>query len=380
MEENKGVDQADGLQYTPLTGIHQALGAKMAPFAGYYMPISYKGIREEHTKVRSALGVFDVSHMGEFIVKGRQALDLVQKVTCNDASRLRTGEAQYSCLLNESGGVIDDLLVYRLSEDNCAAGEQAFMLVVNASNISKDFDWIVGHNDFDTRVINISEQSGLLAVQGPLAAKALQSLTDVDLASIEYYHFVNGRFAGIENVIISATGYTGAGGFELYADTKFLPVLWEAVIKCGQPYGIEPIGLGARDTLRLEMGYCLYGNDLDEATSPLEAGLNWIVKLQKPYFIGQSALQLEKTSGIKRKLVGLVAHDRRAPRHGYTIENLEEIPVGIITSGTISPSLDLPIGLGFVNIEHSAPGTVLNVLAGSKKLKAEVTKPPFIKG
>jgi aminomethyltransferase len=273
------------MKTTPLTDTHIALGARMAEFAGYNMPISYSGIQEEHHAVRNGAGMFDVSHMGEFIVRGKEALDLVQYVTSNDASRLAVGDAQYSCLPNGQGGIVDDLLVYRLPEDMCAEGEQAFMLVVNASNIEKDWDWISRHNRFDTRLINISDETGLLAVQGPKATQLLQTLTDVDLASMKYYTFAKGRFAGIDNVLISATGYTGAGGFELYAANEHIVALWNAVMEAGKPYDLKPIGLGARDTLRLEMGYCLYGNDIDDSTSPLEAGLGWITKLQKGDFI-----------------------------------------------------------------------------------------------
>ncbi|MBL7793497.1 MAG: glycine cleavage system aminomethyltransferase GcvT [Saprospiraceae bacterium] len=362
---------------TPLTETHIALGAKMAEFAGYNMPISYAGIKEEHHAVRKNVGVFDVSHMGEFIVKGKQALDLVQWVTSNDASKLAPGQAQYSCLPNESGGIVDDLLVYRLFDDMCAEGEQAFMLVVNASNMEKDWNWISQHNKFDTRLINISDQTGLLAIQGPNAAKALQSLTDVNLADIEYYTFVKGRFAGVDNVIISATGYTGAGGFELYADAKYTVQLWNAIFEAGAHLQIQPVGLGARDTLRLEMGYCLYGNDIDDTTSPLEAGLAWITKLQKGDFINSGFLKKQKAEGLQRKLVGFVVKDRRVPRHGYAIEDENGTVIGVVTSGTQSPSLDIPIGMGYVAMPQSAMGSDIYIAIGGKKLQAEVVRLPF---
>ncbi len=365
------------MKNTPLTERHQALGAKMAAFAGYNMPISYKGIIEEHHIVRNKVGMFDVSHMGEFIVRGRQALDLVQWVTSNDASKLQIGQAQYSCLPNGAGGIVDDLLVYRLPEDYCSAGEQAFMLVVNAANIEKDWDWISRHNTFDTRLINISEQTGLLAVQGPLAAKVLQPLTDTPLDAMKYYTFVKGNLAGVDNVLISATGYTGAGGFELYAAANRLTDIWDAVLEAGKPFDIQPVGLGARDTLRLEMGYCLYGNDIDDTTSPLEAGLGWITKLQKGYFIDSQRLQAQKAAGLNRRLVGFEVADRRVPRHNYIIENQEGTPIGKVTSGTQSPSLGYPIGMGYVLNEWAAPDTEIFIAVGAKKLTAKVVKLPF---
>lgn len=365
------------MKNTPLTEKHLALGAKMAEFAGYNMPISYVGIKEEHLAVRSYVGVFDVSHMGEFIVKGRQALDLVQKVTSNDASKLQIGQAQYSCLPNGKGGIVDDLLVYRLPEDMSAEGEQAFMLVVNASNIEKDWNWISSHNQFDTRLINISEQTGLLAVQGPNATGILQSLTDIDLSAIPYYHFIKGRFAGIDNVLISATGYTGAGGFELYVDTAQTEKLWDAVFAAGAGKGIQPVGLGARDTLRLEMGYCLYGNDIDDTTSPLEAGLGWITKLQKGDFVDVEFLKKQKAEGLTRKLVGFVVKDRRIPRHHYPIEDQAGNTIGFVTSGTQSPSIDIPIGMGYVATAFSAIDTEIFIVVGGKKLAATVVRTPF---
>lgn len=293
------------MKNTPLTDRHIALGAKMAEFAGYNMPISYKGIKEEHDCVRHNAGIFDVSHMGEFIVKGKQAMDLIQFVTSNDVSKLSIGDAQYSCMPNLSGGIVDDLLVYRLPEDQCAEGERAYMLVVNASNIQKDWDWIQQNNHFDTRIINISEETGLVAIQGPKVAALLQSLTPVDLGSIEYYKFVKGTFAGVENTIISATGYTGAGGFEIYAENQYIPAIWDAVLSVGAKDGLQPIGLGARDTLRLEMGFCLYGNDIDDTTSPLEAGLGWITKIDKGNFNGKEWLLRQKKKAFKENLLHL---------------------------------------------------------------------------
>ena len=366
------------MKNTPLTEIHIALGAKMAEFAGYNMPISYSSIKDEHATVRDAIGMFDVSHMGEFIVRGTQAMDLVQKVTSNDASVLAINEAQYSCLPNGKGGIIDDLLVYRLPETYCSAGEQAFLLVVNASNIEKDWNWITQFNTFDARMINISDVTGLLAVQGPKVTEALQGLTDVNLSEIAYYSFRKGTFAGIENVLISATGYTGAGGFELYCDNQHIPALWAAVMEAGAPFGIKPIGLGARDTLRLEMGYCLYGNDIDDTTSPLEAGLGWITKLGKGVFNDSDFLNAQKATGIERKLVGFELHDRRVPRHDYVIEDNSGSVIGKVTSGTQSPTLDKPIGMGYVDKAFSKAGATFNILISGKKLAATVVKLPFL--
>ncbi|TAK30850.1 MAG: glycine cleavage system aminomethyltransferase GcvT [Saprospiraceae bacterium] len=368
------------MKSTPLTQKHIALGAKMAEFAGYNMPINYAGIMEEHACVRNGVGVFDVSHMGEFIVRGKEALALVQKVTSNDASTLKIGEAQYSCLPNGKGGIVDDLLVYRLPQSMADEGEIAFMLVVNASNIEKDWNWIKQHNTFDCRMINISDETGLLAVQGPKAAEALKSLTDIDLGGMKYYTFAKGKFAGFGNVLVSATGYTGSGGFEIYARTENLEQIWDAVFEAGKPYGIRPIGLGARDTLRLEMGFALYGNDIDDTTSPLEAGLGWITKLGKGPFVDSDFLQKQKAEGVKRKLVGFEVLDRRAPRHYYPIEDLEGHVLGAVTSGTHAPSLDKPIGMGYVPKEFAATGTEFNIVAGNKRLKARVVKVPFYKG
>lgn len=367
------------MQSTPLTEKHISLGARMAEFAGYNMPISYEGIREEHHAVRKGVGVFDVSHMGEFIVRGKEALDLVQKVTSNNAAKLKIGDAQYSCLPNHDGGVVDDLLVYRLPEDNCAEGEMAFMLVVNASNIEKDWNWITQHNTYDAKMINISDNCGLLAVQGPKAAEALQSLTNVDLAGMKYYTFDKGTFAGIENVIISATGYTGSGGFELYVENKDLLKLWEAVFEAGKDFGIKPIGLGARDTLRLEMGFALYGNDISDTTSPIEAGLGWITKTKKGDFNSVEIFKKQRAEGVTRKLVGFIVNDRRVPRHDYIIEDVDGNEIGIVTSGTLAPSLEKPIGMGYVPTAFAAAGTELRIVAGKKRLAATVTKVPFYK-
>lgn len=365
------------MKNTPLTEKHIALGAKMAGFAGYNMPISYAGITEEHQAVRNKVGVFDVSHMGEFIVRGREALDLIQKVTSNDAARLNIGDVQYSCLPNHEGGIVDDLLVYRLTEDMAEAGERVFMLVINASNIEKDWEWINQHNSYDTRLINISDQCGLLAVQGPEAVNALQPLTATRLDELKYYTFTKGTFAGIDNVLISATGYTGSGGFELYVNNEELGRLWDAVFKAGTAYDIQAVGLGARDTLRLEMGFCLYGNDIDDTTSPIEAGLGWITKTKKGDFNSCDIFKQQRAEGISRKLIGFEVDGRRVPRHNYPIEDLNGNGIGHVTSGTQSPSLDIPIGMGYVQKKNSEPGTAIAILAGKKKLGAKVVKPPF---
>ncbi len=368
------------LKETALTPKHIALGAKMASFAGYNMPISYKGIKDEHACVRTNVGVFDVSHMGEFIVKGKNAAALIQQVTSNNVNKLNIGDAQYSCLPNHDGGIVDDLLVYRLAEDNCAEGEQAFMLVVNASNIEKDWNWIKQHNEaYDATMINISDQTGLLAIQGPNTTAVLQSLTDVDLAGLKYYTFTKGTFAGIENVLISATGYTGSGGFELYVDNTKLAQLWDAIFEAGKSADIQPIGLGARDTLRLEMGYCLYGNDINDTTSPIEAGLGWITKTKKGDFNSCEIFKAQRAEGITKKLVAFKLDGRRVPRHGYTIEDTNGNVIGKVTSGTQSPSLDIPIGLGYVNKLFSSENTVLMIVFGKKKLAAKVVKLPFYK-
>lgn len=369
------------IKSTPLTEKHQALGAKMAAFAGYNMPISYKGIKEEHLTVRNAVGVFDVSHMGEFIVRGKQALDLVQKISSNDASKLAIGQAQYACIPNTEGGIVDDFLVYRLTEDMCSADEQAFMLVVNASNIEKDWAWISQYaKDFDTRLIDISDKTGLLAVQGPKATAVIQKLTDVDLSAIKYYHFTKGTVAGIENVLISATGYTGAGGFELYVANESMGALWNALFEAGAAEGIQPIGLGARDSLRLEMGFCLYGNDIDDTTSPIEAGLGWITKTKKADFVNVETFRKQIAEGVSRRLVGFEMTERRVPRHDFVIENAAGEVIGKVTSGTHSPSLDYPIGLGYVAKPYDTEGGEIFIVFGNKKLPAKIVKLPFYKG
>jgi len=364
------------MKSTPLTQKHIDLGARMAEFAGYNMPISYAGIKDEHHAIRNGVGVFDVSHMGEFLIKGNGSTELIQKVTSNNVTKLTPGEAQYSCLPNHDGGIVDDLLVYRMEDENEAP---SYMLVVNASNIEKDWNWIAQHNDTGASMENISDNCGLLAIQGPKATEALQSMTDVDLSSIKYYDFKVGKIAGIDNVIISATGYTGSGGFELYVNNEDLAGLWDAVFEAGKPFDIQPTGLGARDTLRLEMGYCLYGNDIDDTTSPIEAGLSWITKVKKGDFNSQPLFAQQKAEGISKKLVGFVVEDRRVPRHGYLIEDSAENGIGVVTSGTQSPSLDIPIGMGYVKKEFAAEGTEILIVAGKKKLKAKVTKVPFYK-
>lgn len=361
------------MKNTPLVQKHEALGAKMAEFAGYNMPISYAGIKVEHQTVREAVGVFDVSHMGEFMVKGEGALELIQKVTSNDVSKLSIGDAQYSCFPNGKGGIVDDLLVYRL-------GEKEYMLVVNASNIDKDWNWINEHNTFGAELSNVSDDFALLAVQGPKAAEALQSLTDVDLSAVKYYTFKQGKFAGLDNIILSATGYTGSGGFELYIPNDAAEAVWEAVFEAGKDYGIAPIGLGARDTLRLEMGYCLYGNDIDDTTSPLEAGLGWITKLKKGDFIDSDLLKQQKSEGTTRRLVGFEMIDRGIPRHDYIIEDAEGNEIGKVTSGTQSPSLGKAIGLGYVSTPFTKAGTEIYIAIRKKKIKAAVVKLPFYKG
>jgi len=360
------------MKNTALTNTHIALGAKMVPFAGYNMPVQYVGINAEHETVRKAVGVFDVSHMGEFILKGEGALELIQKVCSNDASKLYDGKVQYSCLPNEQGGILDDLLVYRMDE-------KTYMLVVNASNIEKDWDWISKFNNFGVDMKNISDRTSLLAVQGPKAAQALQSLTDTDLAAMEYYTFVKGTFAGVENVVISATGYTGAGGFELYFDNEHADKIWKAIFEAGAPFGIQPIGLGARDTLRLEMGFCLYGNDIDDSTSPLEAGLGWITKFTKD-FVNSSNLAAQKEAGLKQKLVGFEMIDRGISRHDYEICDASGKVIGKVTSGTQSPSLQKAIGLGYVQSDFAKEDTEIFINIRENLVKAQVVKFPFYKG
>lgn len=366
------------LKKTPLHDRHVALGARMVEFAGYEMPVVYTGIQEEHLAVRQSVGIFDVSHMGEFIVRGKEAINLIQHVTSNDASKLEIGQAQYSCLPNKKGGIVDDLLVYRLPEDYCSEGEQAFLLVVNAANLEKDWNWISEHNTFDTRLIDISEETGLIAVQGPRAAELLQPLTDLPLDEIQYYNFRKGVLAGVENVLVSATGYTGSGGFELYARNEGIATIWDAIFDRDPGFDVKPAGLGARDTLRLEMGFCLYGNDIDDSTSPIEAGLGWITKTQKGPFSSSEIFTRQRKEGVERKLVGFEVEDRRVPRHGYPITDLEGKEIGHVTSGTLSPSLQKPIGMGYVPKEMAAEGTEIMILANRKSLPARVVKVPFV--
>ncbi|TGE10377.1 glycine cleavage system aminomethyltransferase GcvT [Hymenobacter fodinae] len=363
---------AEDLKTVPLNDVHQQLGAKMVPFAGYNMPVRYSSDLEEHHTVRRAVGIFDVSHMGEFRVRGPQALDLIQRVTSNDASKLQPGKAQYSCLPNTQGGIVDDLLVYKLAEED-------YLLVVNASNIDKDWNWIQQHNTQGAEMENVSDSISLFAVQGPKAIQALQSLTDTDLTSIPYYSFVQGTFAGAPNVIISATGYTGAGGFELYVPNEHAKQVWDSVMEAGKPFGLKPIGLGARDTLRLEMGYCLYGNDITDETSPLEAGLGWITKFTKD-FTNADNLKQQKEAGVSRKLVGFLMDGPGIPRGHYELVNEAGEKIGDVTSGTQSPSLSKGIGLGYVQTELSAPGSKIFVQVRGKNLPATVVKLPFVPG
>ncbi len=354
---------------TSLNSKHKELGAKMVPFAGYEMPLQYAGLSVEHEVVRTGVGVFDVSHMGEFIIRGEGALGLIQKVTSNDASTLVDGKVQYSCLPNETGGIVDDLLVYRIDA-------KTYMLVVNASNIDKDWAHISKHNSYGAEMVNISPKTTLLAVQGPKATEALQSLTDIPLGEMEYYSFKKGRFAGIDNVLISATGYTGAGGFEVYFDNENADHMWNAIFQAGAPFGIQPIGLAARDTLRLEMGFCLYGNDINDTTSPIEAGLGWITKFTKE-FVNSAALLQQKNEGVARKLVGFELIDRGIPRHDYIIVDADGKEIGVVTSGTQSPTLKKPIGLGYVPTAYSKPGSEIYISIRDKAIKAVVVKLPF---
>ena len=360
------------MKNTAFTAKHIALGAKMAEFAGYNMPISYSGINDEHAAVRKNAGIFDVSHMGEFILKGEHALDLIQRITSNDASKLKKGQAQYSCFPNEQAGIVDDLLVY------CVEENQVYMLVVNASNIEKDWNWIQKHNHQKVEMHNISDKTCLLAIQGPNATKMLQALTEMDLLNLKYYTFAKGVFAGVENVLVSATGYTGAGGVEIYFEDKGddAEKIWNAIFEVGGPLGLKPVGLGARDTLRLEMGYCLYGNDIDDTTSPLEAGLGWITKFTKE-FTSSHALQAQKTEGVTRRLVGFEMIEKGIPRHGYEIKDFEGSTIGVVTSGTQSPSLGKAIGMGYVQSSFSSIGSDIYIKVRDKLLQAKVTKIPF---
>jgi aminomethyltransferase len=359
------------MKNTILSSTHEALGAKMVPFAGFNMPVQYEGVNIEHETVRNAIGVFDVSHMGEFLVEGPHALELVQKVTSNDASKLTVGKAQYSCIPNDVGGIVDDLIVYRLKEDT-------YLLVVNASNIKKDWDFITSKNDIGAEIRDLSEEYSLLAIQGPKAIEAMQILTSKDLYQIGFYNFVIGDFAGIENVIISATGYTGSGGFEIYCKNSEVKQIWDKVLEAGKPYGIKPIGLAARDTLRLEMGYSLYGNDIDDSTSPFEAGLGWIVKFTKQ-FTNSENLSEQKKQILERKLVAFELDEKGIPRRGYDIVDSNGKHIGKVTSGTMSPSLKKGIGLGYVSQAFSDFGSKIYIQVRKNAIPATVVKLPFYK-
>jgi aminomethyltransferase len=360
------------MKNTALTETHEALGAKMVPFAGYNMPVQYEGINIEHETVRQAVGVFDVSHMGEFLIDGEHALELIQKVSSNDASKLTIGKAQYSCLPNDDGGIVDDLIIYKIKEEQ-------FLLVVNASNIEKDWNWIQSKNDVGAKIRDLSEDYSLLAIQGPKAIEAMQSITSHDLSAIKFYNFVVGDFAGVEHVIISATGYTGSGGFEIYCKNSDAKQIWDKVFDAGADFGIKPIGLAARDTLRLEMGYCLYGNDIDDTTSPIEAGLGWITKFTKD-FTNSEAIKAEKARGIENKLIAFELDERGIPRQGYDIVDHNGNKIGRVTSGTMSPSLGKGIGLGYVPKVFADFHSKINIQIRKKAIPATVIKLPFYKG
>ncbi len=361
------------MKNTALTHIHEALGAKLVAFAGYNMPVQYEGVNVEHETVRNGVGVFDVSHMGEFLIEGDQALQLIQKVTSNDAKKLQIGDAQYSCFPNEDGGIVDDLICYRIKE-------KTYMLVVNASNIEKDWNWISKYNkSIGATMRNLSEDYSLLAIQGPKAVEAMQSLTSVDLESIKFYTFKIGDFAGINSIIISATGYTGSGGFEIYCKNSEVEQVWNKVFEAGKNFGIKPIGLAARDTLRLEMGYCLYGNDINDTTSPIEAGLGWITKFSK-HFVNDAYLKKQKEEGVTKKLVAFELTERGIPRHDYDIVDANGNKIGIVTSGTMSPSLKKGIGMGYVPTSFSKKGTEIFIQIRKKQIPATIVKLPFYKG
>ncbi len=358
------------LKFVLLNAVHEKLGAKMVPFAGYNMPVRYSSDIEEHMTVRNGVGVFDVSHMGEFTVQGAQALDLIQRVTSNDASKLIDGQAQYSCLPNETGGVVDDLIVYKIRDND-------YLLVVNASNIEKDWNWISKFNTKGAAMKNISDDICLFAVQGPKAVGVLQKLTETNLSAIKYYHFAVGEFAGVNDVIMSNTGYTGAGGFEIYVNKASAEKVWNAIFEAGKEVNIKPIGLGARDTLRLEMGFCLYGNDIDDTTSPLEGGLGWITKFTKE-FTNSVNLKKQKEAGVAKKLVGFKMIDKGIPRHDYPIKDAAGNVIGKVTSGTQSPMLSIGIGLGYVTTPHSTIGSEIFIEVRGKALKAILSKFPVI--
>ena len=359
------------MKNTALTTTHKALGAKIVPFAGYNMPVQYEGVNIEHETVRNAVGVFDVSHMGEFLIEGAHALELIQKVSSNDASKLTIGKAQYSCLPNDNGGIVDDLIIYKLKEEQ-------YLLVVNASNIEKDWNWIQSKNDTGATMRDLSEDYSLLAIQGPKAIEAMQSLTSHNLSEIKFYNFLVGDFAGIDYVIISATGYTGSGGFEIYCKNSEVKQIWDKVLEAGADFGIKPIGLAARDTLRLEMGYCLYGNDIDDTISPIEAGLGWITKFTKN-FTNSDALKNEKEHGSERKLIAFELDERGIPRHGYNIVDGNGKTIGIVTSGTMSPSLGKGIGLGYVPSVFANVNSKINIQIRKNAVPATVVKLPFYK-
>lgn len=361
------------MKQTAFTKFHEAMGAKMVPFAGFYMPVQYEGVNAEHETVRNGVGVFDVSHMGEFWVKGPKALDFVQWVTSNDASKLSDGKVQYSCFPNDKGGIVDDLLVYRINTET-------YLLVVNAANIDKDWAWCNSQNKMGAVLYNASDEISQLAIQGPLALKAMQKLTDTPITDMEYYTFKKVTFAGIKDVILSTTGYTGAGGCEIYFANEDAPVIWKAVFEAGAEFGIKPIGLGARDTLRLEMGFCLYGNDINDTTSPIEAGLGWITKFNDAKeFINKAALLKQKTEGVTRKLVGFEMIDKGIPRHGYPIVDAQGNKIGEVTSGTMGPSVKIPVGMGYVPIALSKEGSEILISIRDKSLRAKVVKFPFYK-
>jgi aminomethyltransferase len=359
------------MKNTALNEIHIELGAKMVPFAGYNMPVQYEGVNIEHETVRSGVGVFDVSHMGEFELKGPNALALIQKVSSNDASVLVDGKAQYSCMPNGKGGIVDDLIIYRISHDH-------YFLVVNASNIEKDWNWISSHNDLGVEMNNLSDEYSLLAIQGPKAAEAMQTLTSIDLSNMVYYTFQFGTFADVENVMVSATGYTGSGGFEIYVKNADVSLVWDRVFEAGESFGIKPIGLAARDTLRLEMGFCLYGNDINDTTSPLEAGLGWITKFTKD-FVDSDYLKAQKEIGVSRKLVAFEMIERGIPRHDYRILDANNQNIGIVTSGTMSPSMKIGIGLGYVEVAHTSLDSEIFIEIRDKGVKAKIVKLPFYK-
>ena len=361
------------MKNTALTHIHKNLGAKLVPFAGYNMPVQYEGVNAEHLTVRNSVGVFDVSHMGEFLITGKKALTLIQKITSNDASKLNNGDAQYSCFPNNKGGIVDDLICYRFNQNK-------YLLVVNASNIEKDWNWISEINkEIGAELKNLSEDYSLLAIQGPKAIEAMQSLTSENLSAIKFYTFKVNDFAGIEHVIISATGYTGSGGFEIYCKNSEVEQIWNNVLKAGKSFGIKPIGLAARDTLRLEMGYCLYGNDIDDTTSPIEAGLGWITKFTKN-FINADVLKTQKENGVSRKLIGFELTERGIPRHGYNIVDIDGKNIGNVTSGTMSPSLGKGIGMGYVQTSYAKKDAKIFIQVRKKQIPAKVIKFPFYKG